>query len=291
FEDTKITPGSVTEVNIADVVDSLWQHRSERRMIRLGQWMHACEVPTAEDILMDPSMIPFSQDVNDALDPSNKVLSHLFLDPRLVDSDLVPAKKWLEAKKQDFNKSVVPFTGPLPLIKVAQISNWIETHITKNPTLACRLTWLTNVTNAHARTLYIASLLKSDPKNHALDEQSLLQQAWKIQTYEVGPGPLHSHSVDVQLESLEKLEKEMFERGSLRAGAAGHYQWGLDAGDHQGGWDPYIGTPNEWYRGDREGSDSELDRGPNYNVVNRILPVKETGPRPKPRPKKGKRRE
>ncbi|KAG6893479.1 hypothetical protein C0992_009816, partial [Termitomyces sp. T32_za158] len=256
FENAEIVPGSVTEVKFQDIVDSLWQDLSGRRRIRLGKWKHACEVSTAEDILMDPSLIPFSQDVEDALNPAADILRCLFTDPHLVDSEDVPAKAWLEQRKQDLRKSLVPFGGPLAVSKIAQISNWIETHITKDPSLTCRMTWLTQLTNAHARTLYIASCLERNTKNKGFNQRSLLQKAWIIQQ---DVGPPHSDSVDVELESLGQLEEEMFERGSLRAGVAGHYQWGLDAGDHQGNWDPYAGTPSEWNRGDREGSESELD--------------------------------
>jgi len=35
----------------------------------------------------------------------------------------------------------------------------------------------------------------------------------------------------------------MFERSAL-AGIAGNYQWGLDAGDHQEGWNPLPAPQN-----------------------------------------------
>ena len=47
----------------------------------------------------------------------------------------------------------------------------------------------------------------------------------------------------------------MFERSAF-AGIAGNYQWGLDAGDHQDGWDPYAGTPEHWNHNDG-GSDTK----------------------------------
>ncbi|KAG6824380.1 hypothetical protein H0H93_002099, partial [Arthromyces matolae] len=84
---------------------------------------------------------------------------------------------------------------------------------------------------------------------------------------------------------LNRLEEEMFER-SLRAGISGHYQWGLDAGDHQNAWDPYLGLPEEWNHGDRPGDDAELQRGWNYISVKPALsqPIKAVKPRPQPRP-------
>ncbi|GLB45355.1 hypothetical protein LshimejAT787_2200180 [Lyophyllum shimeji] len=71
---------------------------------------------------------------------------------------------------------------------------------------------------------------------------------------------------------------------SLRAGIAGHYQWGLDAGDHQDDWDPYAGIPEHWNHNDRDGSDTELERGPQYVIVKRPAPVSEKRTRPQPRP-------
>jgi hypothetical protein len=62
--------------------------------------------------------------------------------------------------------------------------------------------------------------------------------------------------VDVDKECLEVLEEEMFEK-SARAGIAGHYQWGLDVGDHHY-WYPYSGAW-KWDHRDREGSESELE--------------------------------
>ena len=58
--------------------------------------------------------------------------------------------------------------------------------------------------------------------------------------------PLHSHH-----------NQAMFET-SMRAGQAGHYQWGLDAGPHQNDWSPYDNRPAHWNRDDRDGSESEL---------------------------------
>ncbi|KAF9455269.1 hypothetical protein BDZ94DRAFT_1149587, partial [Collybia nuda] len=64
--------------------------------------------------------------------------------------------------------------------------------------------------------------------------------------------------IDVDRDCLARLEEEMFER-SAQAGIAGHFQWGLDAGDHQDCWNPYSDTPEHWNHGDREGSDGELE--------------------------------
>jgi hypothetical protein len=65
-------------------------------------------------------------------------------------------------------------------------------------------------------------------------------------------------------ERLEQLETLlMFER-SARAGAAGHYQWGSDAGSHQDGWDPYEGLPPD---DDREEQEGELEVSESERLV------------------------
>jgi hypothetical protein len=64
--------------------------------------------------------------------------------------------------------------------------------------------------------------------------------------------------VDVEQECLERLEEQMFER-SLRAGIAGYYQWGLDAGDYQDYWYLYAGLSEPWNHEDRENDEGELE--------------------------------
>lgn len=64
--------------------------------------------------------------------------------------------------------------------------------------------------------------------------------------------------IDVERECLESLEEEMFENTD-RTGVSGNFQWGLDAGHHQGGWDPSFGVESSWGGKKREGSDSERE--------------------------------
>ena len=72
-------------------------------------------------------------------------------------------------------------------------------------------------------------------------ESQLFQLAWEKQMY----NSRLAESFDVAKEAVEKLEKQMFECSS-RAGNAGNYQWGLYAGPHQTGWEPYMSVPFEW---------------------------------------------
>ncbi|KAF8632114.1 hypothetical protein AX17_004925 [Amanita inopinata Kibby_2008] len=79
------------------------------------------------------------------------------------------------------------------------------------------------------------------------------------------------------LECLERLERQMFER-SKAAGPAGSLQWGLDVGDYQDHWNPYLGIPLDWNLEDMgwEESESEHTCGPTYVEV----PIKEKTPIP-----------
>lgn len=173
--------------------------------------------------------------------------------PSQVSSTNVPAKTWLEQEKQDISRTIIPFVGTLSIIERAKIANWFEANISKDK--KTRRKWLGLLPIAHAHTVFIASRLKAEPKSQGLDEHARLQKAWNAQF--TGVLPLWT-DVDVDRDCLYRLEERMFERSGL-AGIAGNCQWGLDAGDHQGDWDPYAGIPMHWNHEDREGSERELE--------------------------------
>ncbi|KAJ7868082.1 hypothetical protein B0H14DRAFT_3586729, partial [Mycena olivaceomarginata] len=56
---------------------------------------------------------------------------------------------------------------------------------------------------------------------------------------------------DVDRECLGYFEERLFEH-SHETGQAGNRQWGLDAGPHQGGWNPYGDIPSHWNHDDRD---------------------------------------
>lgn len=114
--------------------------------------------------------------------------------------------------------------------------------------------WMELLPLAHAYTIFIATLVKSDSKNATLDDAEILQKAWTLQ---LTGTPSVLMDIDVDRDCLYQLEEEMFERSS-RAGIAGHCQWGLDEGDHQL-WNPYDGIPEHWIHRDRDDSDGELE--------------------------------
>ena len=147
--------------------------------------------------------------------------------------------------------------GTLPMIERAQLGNWFEVHIAKNKDL--RWHWLGLLPLAHTCMLWLVSLLcKNRSKLQKFDiddDNQVLEAAWRLQTTH-SPEVVWKSQIDVDKECLERLEEEMFERSAL-AGIAGNYQWGLDAGDHQEGWNPFAGTPEYWNHNDRDSSSED----------------------------------
>jgi hypothetical protein len=95
-----------------DVVDLLWGDMKARRQVRvmsplliywiitnwmtqLGKWIHAHEVPSLEDILSNPVSIPYTAEVNEALQPYVDSLRKLLRSLELADTCSVPAMGWL----------------------------------------------------------------------------------------------------------------------------------------------------------------------------------------------------
>jgi hypothetical protein len=200
-----------------------------------------------EDILADPSSIPYNAEIDSALQPHIKSLRRLLHSAKAADVRLVPAKGWLD--KRDPQRTLIPCVGNLSVTNRARIANWFETHVAVDKKL--RNNWLGLLPLAHAFTLFIASQLISNPppktNTKELSEERLLEMAWEIQTK--GDEASLWKGIDVECECLARLEEELFER-SRAAGIAGDYQWGLDAGDHQEAWNPYAGLPAHWHHED-----------------------------------------
>ncbi|KAG6912972.1 hypothetical protein DXG01_010715, partial [Tephrocybe rancida] len=72
FEEPGMVPGSFITVPFDCIIDSLWGKHAERRAIQLGIWTHACEIPDPEDILVDPSSTPYTQEIHIALSPERE---------------------------------------------------------------------------------------------------------------------------------------------------------------------------------------------------------------------------
>ncbi|KAH9949621.1 hypothetical protein B0H21DRAFT_836748, partial [Amylocystis lapponica] len=252
----------------ADLVDELWHDESRRRDIRLGRWVHACQVIVGEDIVFRFHEYPFTDEIANALTAHREKLQMLVFEPDYDDPD-VPAFTYLRKKSDEFGSSaarkagIVPFTGNISLQDQARTVNWFATHVPG--AMEHKEKWLGLFPLAHAFTLLLAHRMRTESDSEAPDQlttadptgsnwNAILTKAWRFQV-ENATHP--ENDIDVNKECLNMLEEGMFEK-SKRAGLAGHYQWGLDAGDHQDGWDPYAGLPSEWNHEDREGSESEL---------------------------------
>jgi len=80
-----------------------------------------------EDILSDPSSIPYTTAIHKALQPHFNILQELLDNPTTGDIQLVPAKAWLGTK--DPCQILIPHSGSLSMSDQAGIANWFETHI------------------------------------------------------------------------------------------------------------------------------------------------------------------
>ncbi|KAJ6591388.1 hypothetical protein B0H10DRAFT_2330108, partial [Mycena sp. CBHHK59/15] len=114
-------------VNEASIVDDLWGDRNGRRKIRLGHWTHGCEVPSAEDILANPTAIPYNEEVNTALSPFCNILREALISHQnLFDAD-IPASEY--AIKADGTMSLGSQPGDLSMMDRARVMNWFERHV------------------------------------------------------------------------------------------------------------------------------------------------------------------
>jgi len=192
-----------------------------------------------------------------ALAPSIEILLALMTSPEEVDN--IPAKLWLESQGKNITTSIVPFTGNLSVIERAKLGNWFEVHVARNDK-SLRQYWHGLLPFAHTCTLWLVALMRQNKgelqKLDTSDAQEVLEAAWQLQTTH-SPEQMWKNRIDVDKECLERLEEEMFERSAL-AGKAGNFQWGLDAGDHQEAWNPYLGTEHWSYNDQGSSGDEEL---------------------------------
>ncbi|KAJ7582294.1 hypothetical protein C8J56DRAFT_750522, partial [Mycena floridula] len=228
-----------------EIRDQLWGNFDGRREIRLGQWSLASNEASDEDILSQPNAIPFTQEVDAALSPHRQALAVLFHDPDSVspaEMDRFPALQQMKDRPLNASSDVLNFGG-LSLSDCAQVNNWFDWNIPEAPNL--RHKWIRGtIPIFHALTLLLAHRFHSvhidlpdcPPDDQPLEQhQFLLQRSWEIQTDSALSHPM---AVDVDCEAIGALEEAMF-TDSADAGKARYYQWGLNAGPHQDGWNPY----------------------------------------------------
>ena len=200
--------------------------------------------------MANPSSHPYTHEVDCALQPHIKLLTKLLHegveDLSCLSERDIPALQFVRKNRLSqisaARTGIIPLVGDLDVMSRAQIHNWIYVNVPGASKTFHE--WIGKLVVAHCITLVLAYRLRSE---EAPEDKDLLQQAWRIQTTadEVGERIV---PVDVDLECLRALEERMFEC-SEKAGEAGFQQWGLDAGDHQDAWDPYLGIPSDWDNG------------------------------------------
>ncbi|KAF8214507.1 hypothetical protein K438DRAFT_1563128 [Mycena galopus ATCC 62051] len=247
LEDFCIVPES-------DIIDDLWGNLQERRQVRLGRWTHASEVPSAEDMLANPSVIPYNEEISAALTPHRATLQQLLISPTHFPQNDIPAL----ASLTNPDGSMIPhggsYPGDLVVVDRLRVMNWFERHIANNDQ-SLRHMWIGRISLAHAFTILFAHRRrkiiitgKSCPPVNSEPQhtQFLLAAAWE---YQCTAAPGMWDGLDIEQECLSYLEERMFEN-SARAGMAGTGQWGLDAGVHQGHWFLYASLPSDWSKDD-----------------------------------------
>ncbi|KAJ6489664.1 hypothetical protein C8R47DRAFT_476034, partial [Mycena vitilis] len=225
---------------------------------QLGRWTHACDIPSAEDLLADPASIPYNDEIASALAPHQDTLRRLFLSHlgSTVSADFTEDNVPALVKMSDGGSMGRggSYAGDLAIVDRVRVMNWLERHVA-NSDRSLRMIWIGEIPLAHAFTLLFAhrrykSIIANDscpPADSELEHQRfILDAAW---AYQCLAAPGMWDGLDIEKECLDFLEERMFEN-SERAGMAGTGQWGLDAGVHQGHWYPYRGLPWDWSKED-----------------------------------------
>ena len=229
--------------------------------IQLGLWQLASAAEHDDEILSNPAARPYTAEVDAALRPHADTLEALFKwepgqQTHLMSTD-VPVLRLVQSNQRSNISAerigVVPFIGNLDLDTWAQIHNWIDVNIPGAH--SSRQIWIGRYLVAHAITLLLVARMRSDDPEVHEDEGELLERAWQVQTGSILKDD-ELVPVDVDAECIRAFERRLFEI-SMAAGEAGFYQWGLDAGDHQDGWDPYNHIPSDWNVGDMYPDDME----------------------------------
>ncbi|KAJ7504614.1 hypothetical protein B0H11DRAFT_1709555 [Mycena galericulata] len=255
-----------SKVSDSDLRDELWANPGARRQIRLGEWEHACETPTDEDLILEFRQAPYTNEIDKALRPYLGDLEKLLANSD-GDSPSVPASVFSRAQKnakgkcfETLRQGGVPYTGELSSSDCARVANWFYNCVPGSQNSV--VNWLMRVPGAHACTILIAyrnleeimAEIQINPRYDNMDQQTaIFKIAWQRQT-----SRSRFQFVDVDHECLNIFEERLFE-DSCAAGCAGNRQWGLDVGPHQNGWNPYANIPAHWNHEDRnDESESEL---------------------------------
>ncbi|THU75736.1 hypothetical protein K435DRAFT_846836, partial [Dendrothele bispora CBS 962.96] len=280
----------ITGIPPSRMVDGLWQDAKKRRKTVLGKFARCHEVyekESAENYLEDWKQHPFDTEIARVLKPHYDVLAQLAQAQQsakilisdapvlsLFQSNIQQNPEGLDESSQKIkSKTKVPvaayFCGGLTLDDQARILNWIYTKFPNfNPVHL-------EVAVAHARTLLVAYRYRDEflgsqsqtDQETLSDQHYVLQRAWQRLVEFTGKtvdGKLKPTAADVDYEAINILEEIMFDR-THEAGIAGNCQWGLDVAPLEDNWFPYNG-PESQHNNLRDGTESELETGPDYQV-------------------------
>ncbi|KAG1852182.1 hypothetical protein F4604DRAFT_1592098, partial [Suillus subluteus] len=138
----------------------------------------------------------------------------------------------------------VKYCGDLTAVQQAQVTHWIFDNIKEAQETVVQ--WLGCAAFAHALSIMLTcnkcSILEAVPdcpRDGTADaqEEFILEATWSTLLNQTGKSTDVIY-MDVDLECLSVFKQRLFEK-SAQSGSAGNYWWGLDAGNHQDGWDPY----------------------------------------------------
>ena len=209
--------------------------------------------------MLDYLKTPFSDEINIALNSHLDTLNSLLQSPQDISEKYCSAWAYVHNKKfiSNFKAEVsllkaglLLFRGTLTATDVAMVHHWLHTKLSFGATKKDQ--WFQHVPAAYAMTLLILyhsyhkwcedNIPVETLPSHPTLFCNLLKQAWDLQC----KGNSKPDGIDVDQEAVKVLERAMFEI-SKAAGLASHYQWGLDAGNHQQQWNPFQNTPSDWH--------------------------------------------
>ncbi|KAG0695552.1 hypothetical protein DFH29DRAFT_814065, partial [Suillus ampliporus] len=214
-----------SDVAQGDLMDELWQDRTKRHKIRLGEWVHSWDTPHEEDLIQNFMSAPVSKELDVILRPHIASLQRLLDSPNLNqdEAERYPVLDFIicSKKKPDgVGAYSIPFCEDISSRKYAKIAHWFSDNIPGAPSQVQK--WLGGMPLVHAFTLVVAHRKAgkfkkcAQAQNEEWHDSELLRMAWADLMISY---PTDSFVADVDLECLTALEARMFE-DSKEAGAA-----------------------------------------------------------------------
>lgn len=231
--------------------------------MKLGQWIMSDEVPTDDEILANVNGTPYNEHMHRVLSSSVSLLKSLMNEPDSIKEDHVPALYWLRNggdKTFEGKRGIIPYVGNLTVTDRAMLHKWFHVNVAEE-NLQDTVKWIGKVPIAHAITIIFATTAaqnQDSAEDIDVEDLDITPFVWEAWNFQVDIASAPKQVADPELECLSILERQMFEQ-SKEAGVAGNWQWGLDKGDHQNRWVPYLRVPAEWNLENRDESESESE--------------------------------